>query len=454
MKRAALPILFCFTFLLFSQAILKIHSADILKQNPLGGKIIYGHVDIEYDVYRIRCDSAVVNKDLTNALLFRNIIFSDTARTIYCDNATVSKTPNGNMAFLRGNVRIKEKDIEITSNEASLNELTEKAEVSGSVVLSYFKFPSVLYCSDMEHDTKNGIITTSTADSVLYVDSLRYYKLYAKDLIYDINLQKLNIPTKFKAEAHDYDKPIDYHRQINPVTIPRIIKRFTIVKDAYFSANRGVFNFDPFAFETSGKCALKRIDRLENDTIYFSSGSINYQEASGTGSASGDVFIKKDKLNVTAGRSKYLSDKGIVKLFDHPVILYDKHEITGDSVSLLIEKDGFFPREATVYSNPFYRSVPDPKYPDEVNTLKGKLMDLWFLNKEISKIIVSKQAEGLYFVREGEKKSKEAANYLLGDILEINFRDGEIDKAFIKGGCEGIYYPGEMKKQTLKKIKK
>jgi hypothetical protein len=439
---------------LCSQAILKIHSADILKQNPLGGKIIYGRVDIEYDVYRVKCDSAVVNKDLTNARLFRNIMFSDTSRTIYCDNATVSKTPNGNVAYLFGNVKIKEKDFLIRSNEASLNEMSEKADVSGTVTVSYKPYPSILYCSSLEHDTKNGIISSTSVDSVLYIDSLRFYKLYTKNIYYDLNQKKLDIAGKFKARSFDFEKPLLDHRQIVPEKIPAIVKDMIFVKDTRFSAGRASLEFDPFSFETRGKCSAVQIDLTGNDSTFFDAEKITYSEETGIGDAKGSVFIRKEKMKITAGSSKYLEDSGTVKFFEEPVILYEDHKITGDSVSILIDPDEMFPKEAAVYSNPYYTSLPDPAYPDEINILKGKLMNLWFSDKEISKIIVSKEAEGLYFIREGEKKSGDASNYLLGDVLELNFSDGEIKNASITGGCEGVYFPGAIKKEALKKIKK
>jgi len=106
-----------------------------------------------------------------------------------------------------------------------------------------------------------------------------------------------------------------------------------------------------------------------------------------------------------------------------------------------------------IYGNPYYESIPDSTAPGEINFLTGKLMNLWFSGKEISKIIVSKEAEGVYFVRRDKKKPGEASNYLLGDLIEIHFKDGDIDNASIVSGCEGIYYPDKLKLNALKKKK-
>jgi len=434
--------------------LLKIHSADILKQNQIGGKTIYGNVDIEYDIYRVKCDSAVLNKDMTHARLFRNIQFSDTSRTIKCKNATLSKTPNGNMAYLMGDIRITEKDFYITGKEASMNEITDRVSVTDSVIVKYFKFPSALYCKQLELSTGEEIVSSESVDSVHYIDSLRYYKLFTRSFSYDIKKEKLVFETKFDLEAHEFSEPYMKFRQTDPAKIMSVVKKLKIVKDGYFSANRGTFIFDSVDIETVGKCSFRQYDREKADTLLFNSDRIIYSEKTQKGDASGNVMIRKDKMIIDTKHAAYYRQNDIVKFLDKPVVTYDNNTITGDSIELKIGKKDFYPETAVIYGNPVFRSEPKPDFPDEINILKGKLMNLWFSGKDISKIIVSKEAEGVYFIRRERSKTSEASNYLLGDEMVINFVDGKINNASIKGGCEGVYYPDKMKKEVLKPKKK
>lgn len=449
-----LCILLIFLFsALNAQTLLKIHSADLLKQNNSGGKTIYGNVDIEYDIYRVKCDSAVINKDMTQARLFRNIQFSDTSRTIRCNNATLSKTPNGKMAFLTGEIRITEKDFYITGKDASMNEVSSKVTVSDSVTVKYFKFPSALYCRQLEFETKNDIVSSDTVDSVLYIDSLRYYKLFTKKFTYDINSETLDFQNNFKAESHEFSEPLVNYKNIDPAKISQTVKKLSFIKDGFFSAGKGRFRFDDLNIETSGQCNFRQIDRTVPDTVFFKADKITYSELKGTADASGNVNIKKDKMNINTKHAVYYQKLKTAKFFDKPVITYEDHTVIGDSISLLIDEKESYPKEAVIYGNPYYESKPDSAAPGEINYLKGKLMNLWFSDKEISKIIVSKEAEGVYFIRRDKKKPGEASNYLLGDIIEINFKEGDIDNASIISGCEGIYYPGKLKLNALKKKK-
>ncbi len=437
-----------------SQSLLKIHHAGLLKQDIYGGKIIYGNIDIEYDVYRVKCDSAVINKDMTNARLFKNIQFSDTARTIKCRNATLSKTPGGNLAYLYGDVSIKEKDYYITGKDASLNEVSERLTVSDSVMVRYYEFPSVLYCSGLEMDTKNNLITSQNVDSVLSLDSLRHYKLYTRRFRYDLDRKTLTIDTRMVLHAYEYERSSPEYQIIDPGKISGTVKTLTPVKKGYFEALGGKFSFDPFVMQTQGKCFFQMTDDDDPDTLSLSSDRITYDETAFYGTAEGKVKIRKGKMNIRAGLAKYFGNESTAKFYNDPVVTYDMHKVEGDSMTVISSKSDIKPEKAVIYGTPRYESAPDSLRPDELNILTGKLMNIWFSDNEINKIIVSKEAEGVYFISREKDKAPDASNYLLGDEIELHFSDGEVKSASIKGGCEGIYFPDKLKLDALKKKKK
>ena len=437
----------------FDRAILKINNADMLSQNQFGGRTVYGNVDIEYNIYRIRCDSAVVNKDMSHAVLFNNIQFSDTSRTIYSDRATLSETRAGRLAYLSGNVKIKEMDFIITGKEASINEINNRITVTDSVIARYYENPSILYSEDLVYETKNNTISSRTLDSVLYIDSLRYYRLFTDIFSYDTEQKLLILENRFTIRSGEFRNAVPVPPLFDPEKICFTARSEKIISTAVFSGDRGRFYFDPLNISLSGRCSLTRIIHAENDSVFFYSDRITYSEAEERGIATGNVRLKNGELNANSGRAEYYTD-GTVTLSHNPIVTYTHHKITGDSMRIKTDGDDLFPKEATVFGSPVYTSVPYKDDPQERNILKGRKMDLWFLNKEISKILVSKEAEALYFVRGDAISSSEASNYLLGDALEINFSDGSIERVVIDGGCEGIYYPERLKMNALNKINK
>jgi len=146
--------------------------------------------------------------------------------------------------------------------------------------------------------------------------------------------------------------------------------------------------------------------------------------------------------------------ESMAKFYDDPVVTYETHTVEGDSMTVISEKGDINPEKAVIYGKPRYESAPDPLRPEEMNILTGKLMNVWFSDNEINKIIVSKEAEGVYFISREKDKAPDASNYLLGDEIELNFSDGKVKSASIRGGCEGIYYPDKLKLDALKKKKK
>ncbi len=439
---------------IFPQTLLRIHHADLLKQDVYGGKIIYGNIDIEYDVYRVKCDSAVVNKDMTHAMLFKNIQFTDTARTIKCRTATLSKTPNGRIAYLSGKVSIKEKDAVITGNEASLNEISDRITVSDSVVVRYYDYPSILFCSNLELDTKNDMITSQDLDSVLCLDSLRFYRLYSKRFIYDTGKKLLNLDTKIDMYAFEYSPARPENQSIEPSNISKTARTLVRIKEGRFSSLGGKFHFDPFRIQAQGKCSFVMSEKDEADSIYFRSDKISYSEEEDFGTAEGKVFLRKGKIKINAGLAKYFGNENTAKFFDKPIVTYDSHKLSGDSMEVLSKSGSFDPERAVVYGKPRYESVPDSLRPEMINILTGKLMKLWFSDNEINKIIVSKEAEGVYFISREKDKAPDASNYLLGEEIELNFSEGDIKDVSIRGGCEGIYFPDKLKMKALEKKKK
>ncbi len=122
----------------------------------------------------------------------------------------------------------------------------------------------------------------------------------------------------------------------------------------------------------------------------------------------------------------------------------------------------------TVIGNSSMKRIPNEEYPLEKNSMKGKMMEMFFTEKDLTKIKISGEATSVYFIEETEKKDKKnkinnskkpnsiAANFLTGDTIIVNFSkktiDSEkIDKMDIEiiGGCEGIYYPGKLKKHVI-----
>lgn len=445
-------ILIAFIIPLSGQSLLNIKTADVFKQAKDGRRIIYGNVRIEYDVYKVNCDSAIVGKDLKSAKLFKNVVLQDTALTIYCDKADIFRYDGKRSAYLTGNVKIKSDEVTVYGESAKIVELFDRVTVNDSVKVEYTTTPSLLFCRELKYDTKKEVISSNSIDSVFALDSLRYYELRTPRATYDLKSSTLKLNSSYELRINELVYPIKNISEFKPINILSLKDTIKFKSWSTFSAANGSFWFENNIFSASGGCKMSRYVESETDTTYFNCQSIDYSSITGITQFDKNVALKQGNMLVSTDYGEFHEKDNLIKLLIRPKIVHDKYTVTGDTIYIVADENTMFPKEATVINNAYFESIPDSNKVQEKNLMKGKRMDMWFDKEKLSKILISKEAEIVYFIREGQAESK-ASNYLLGDTLVINLDDDGITKAKIKGGCEGIYYPGNLKTKALDKTK-
>ncbi|NOR44651.1 MAG: hypothetical protein GQ534_03615 [Candidatus Delongbacteria bacterium] len=448
-------IIHIFIFLLVSsmmaQSLLNIKKADVFKQTKDGRRIIYGNVSIEYDVYKVDCDSAIVGKDLKSAKLFKNVVLRDTSMVIHCDKADIYRYNEKRSVYLTGNVMLKQEDVTVYGKSAKLMELFDRVTIKDSVRVEYQPTPSILFCRELKYDTKKEVISSTSIDSVFALDSLRYYELKTNRAIYDLSTSILKLNSRYDLEVYELQDSILNISTFSSSDIPGLKKNLVFKSRSTISADKGNFNFETNNHFASGNCKFSRYETDNPDTTFFSCETIDYSTDTGITQIDKDVRLDRGTLFVTTDYGEFHHDKDLIKLLKTPKIIFENHTITGDTIFITADDGSFSPKEATIMNNAFFESIPDSNKMDEKNQMSGRKMDIWFDKEKLSKILISKEAEALYFIRESEKSESNASNYLLGDTLVINLDDEGITNAHVKGGCEGVYSPGNLKKKTIKK---
>ncbi|MCK4981086.1 MAG: hypothetical protein KAS62_11870, partial [Candidatus Delongbacteria bacterium] len=201
-------VLLAMTIQLSGQSLLNIKKADVFKQTKDGRRIIHGNVSIEYDVYKVDCDSAIVGKNLKSAKLFKNVVLKDTSMIIHCDKADIYRYDKNRSAYLFGNVMIKQDDFTVYGKYANLVELFDRITVKDSVRVEYQPFPSILFCKELKYDMKNEVVSSTSLDSVFALDSLRYYELRTDRFTYDLSSSILKLNSRYELEVYEMQDSI------------------------------------------------------------------------------------------------------------------------------------------------------------------------------------------------------------------------------------------------------
>ena len=281
------------------------------------------------------------------------------------------------------------------------------------------------------------------------MDSLRYYELQTGRFVYDIPSSTLTLNSRYELEVYEMQDSIPNIAKFPPIDILSVKKDREFINWSKFSAKKGLFNFENDTFSASGKCNFSRYETEDPDTTFFSCEKIDYSSETEITQMDKNVRLDRGALSVTTDHGEIHQDKDLIKLLENPKIIFENHTITGDTIFIYVDTETSSPREVTVIDNAFFESIPDSTEMEEKNQMSGRKMDIWFDKEKLSKILISKEAEALYFIREDENSPSKASNYLLGDTLTINLDDKGVTNALVKGGCEGIYSPGRLKKKTI-----
>ena len=196
-----------------------------------------------------------------------------------------------------------------------------------------------------------------------------------------------------------------------------------------------------------GAPKIVQVDTSENgelDTLIITAKLMEvFRDSIEKFNASDSVILVRDSLSAVASTMEYLRALDSVILRGNPVIWYDVHQISGDSIFLKLENKQL--HNANIEGRAFAFSVADSLFPQRYNQLSGERMKLTFQQKKIQQIIVERRATSLYFLFDEDSssihKKPNGVNKVSGDVVHISFSKKNIERIVVQGGVEGQYYP-------------
>jgi lipopolysaccharide export system protein LptA len=152
------------------------------------------------------------------------------------------------------------------------------------------------------------------------------------------------------------------------------------------------------------------------------------------------VLVLRGDLNATGDLLEYDRDEGWAVLSGSPRIYRANESVRGDTVWLYFREGDI---ERVFVNRNAYASIPaDTLGTERMNWMCGKTIDMTIENGELSKTVVTGQAEALYYpVEEGERRG---ANRVSGDTITLWINGGEVTRIQVQGGTQGTYYPERM----------
>ncbi len=153
--------------------------------------------------------------------------------------------------------------------------------------------------------------------------------------------------------------------------------------------------------------------------------------------AQDSVVLIRGKLTAQCGMLSYIMKNDSIELQNNPIVWFDDNQITGDTISLQLQKKKL--RTAYIRGHAFAVSSSNSQYQSRYNQLTGKNIILDFENNTLQKISVFQNAISLYFLY--EDITPNGANKTTGDIISMKLKEGKPETIHILRGVEGTYYP-------------
>lgn len=409
-------------------------SDELRYDEKTGLHTLVGNVSFKYQGNLMYCDSAVYSKKRNMVWAYGNVhINKRDTLNLFCDR--LEYDGNTKKAILRGNVRVRDSEYKLTTNELHYDadlgqgsyhtggrvEGSKTREILTSKVGYFHPDTKNFFFSNNVHYKGNEIDMTT--------DTLRY--LYSKSTAYFYG------PTDIKAkEALMYCESGWYNTES---------EEGSLQKNAWISKDSSYISGDTLLYQP-------------NEGTYTGYGNVYYMDSTENLAFTGNYAFSSDSLHYTLLTGDAIATKMMEKdtIHIHADTLYNFKQ---DSIEILKAYN-----EAAIYSKDF-QGVADSIVYDKLrekmelhtrpivwskdSELKGTFIDIDLNDTLVNQVNIYDKATILMEVEPGMYY-----NQIGGKDIKAFFRDNDLYKAFVYENAMTVTFPEDEKETDTAFVKK
>jgi lipopolysaccharide export system protein LptA len=433
-------------------------------QEKMDAKILRGNVICEHEGALLYCDTAWIYEK-QNRMIARGHILITKGDSIRVTGEHLAYEGKTKMATLENNVKCTEKDMVLTTNYLTFD--------VGRSVASYYNGGTIVnkentlvsknghYYSGTKEAAFHFDVVLTNPDYKMNSDTLRYCipnrtsyflgpsiitsksdYIYCENGWYDTNREKAAFSKnavlvtehqKLRGDSLVYDRNAKIGWAYNNVTLADTSQKSIIYG-----------NYIQYKQEASEALVTKKglyVRILEQDTLFLAADTLYHRDIDSTNNflnAYHHVRIYKKDIQAVCDSASMNTKDSLLQLFNNPMLWSQGSQATSKIIKVDINKNKVkgFKLEGKAF---LIQQVDSLNNKDKFNQLSGKNIDGLISNDTIRKVIVTGNAEMLYY-----PKNK---NKLIGlnktTCTEINmwFRNGEIQKVTLKPKSIGNIEP-------------
>jgi lipopolysaccharide export system protein LptA len=290
-----------------------------------------------------------------------------------------------------------------------------------------------------------------------------------------------NIIVTNKSQRLTCDR-MNFTKNNSLLTASGRFKYIDTLEQAQLTGNDAEYYLDEKRFFLKGNPRLIRYDTTSAETLTIVGKTMQYTDSIKQATVSDNVVITKGKMVSKCSKAHYFTEANIAYLRDKPEVVYDRSNVSGDSINLYFGKESL--KKAAVYGKAkglYIDTMPksnDTSY-THVNgdsliitiSDSGSVDSLWTFGKAHSEYYTSKEvqtkneadgkamimafgsqgavsnvrvtgnARSRYFI---EEKDSRGINEASGDSISVRFRNGKASQLVLKGSARGTYIPQDL----------
>ncbi len=275
---------------------------------------------------------------------------------------------------------------------------------------------------------------------------------------------------------------LHFSKNSNQLTANGNFQYVDTLEKTQLTGNDAVYNMDNRVFILKGNPRMIYFDTAAADTLTVTGLRMSYTDSLKKATVADSVRITKGKLISRCGLAHFYTDSNTAHLRKEPVIYFEAHKLTGDSINLAFgdknlknasvvghshgvyvdsTSDGKDTAYTHIWGDSLYISVSDSmgfdslwafgkaqtKYymsssPEMVSDASGKTMLMAFEgNGNVKNVKIWGNARSKYHIEEQKNRGTNEAS---GDSINVTFKNGRAKILTLVGSARGIYFPRDL----------
>lgn len=385
------------------------------------------------DTTQLRGDFLKYDGKKQIAEVFHNVQLSDNKTTLYTNYLVYNRLTK--IGEYTQNGKLKDTENELVSVIGKYNTASKNAVFIKNVVITNKDFK--VWTDTLEYNTENKIVTLQAATHLLGLkDSSKAYSergfldtdkknfyLYQNPWYQDSNYFA-------KADTLYFWNDQDSGKAICNVFIQNNDTTTILYGDfATWNSKKNYFwlTHDPYVIYFYGSDTLT----LFADTLYSSQDTVQRKKEM---LAFRNVKLIANAFQALCDSLHYNQWDSLITLSQNPIIWSDSSQMTGDTVYLWLKNQE--PDSIAIRNNSFLISQQDSI---GFNQIQGIHIDGKFRNKQIYWMLVQKNANSIYFAKDGDEYL--GMNQGKSENIEIWFEENKPSRIIFHQNAEAVYSP-------------